>query len=313
MSKNPNIVIIFPEIYLRIIWNQKVTYCHEESNRHRKISNDLAQHYGISAIVQMVHVPCQQYHNMSSLSQQQRQDIAELYLKWKYGKLDGHPNSYVHKMLAEFLLYYFFISMEMYGKGTIIENSGNKLTKESFKMPAPLYRGTVLLEKTHEFLCINLEENSSSVSFTTPSRVNSPNDHNLTLSFNNINLPTPVKCGGKNYGIIVYFIVMLCATCKQNEANVEANFTIISLPKKHEIRSQIGPIQFKFPLLHNGYQTKVLQPLIPAKNSEHELIIPGDSHAAITKSDLKIIQKKDSNYKIELIYLMIGFQCIENR
>ena len=249
---------------------------------------------------------------MSSLSPQQRQDIAELYLKKKEGKLDPHPSEYVHKMMAEFLLHYFLISTSetsyRTSKKEIDEN------EKPFKMPAPLYRGTVLLEKTHEFHCINLEKNSSSISITTPAAITySSYDRNITLSFNNLNFSTPVKCGGKDFGIIVYFIVMLCATCKQNEANVEANFTIISLPQ-HEIRREIGPIQFKFPLLHNGYRTKVLQPLTPAtKNSEHELVIPGDSYGTINNLNMQINQKKDSNYEIELIYLMIGFQCLENR
>ena len=297
LSKNPDLVIIFPEINLRIIWNQQVTYCHAESNRHRKISNDLAQHYGISAIVQVAHVPCKKYHNMSSLSPQQRQDIAELYLKKKEGKLDPHPSEYVHKMMAEFLLHYFLISTSetsyRTSKKEIDEN------EKPFKMPAPLYRGTVLLEKSHEFHCIAFAISNDTITVI----------NNKLYTFDNLNFPSPAICRGNIFRIVVFVNLKLCAHCHSDQSTLQMKFTFKMLDRTTQ---EIGPIDFTLPLPHNGYRTTIMQRVEESSlesDQKLSLIIPGNS--SLLKFSFQLDQEASSNYEIDIRYFAIGFQCID--
>ena len=120
VAKNPNIVIIFPEIQLGIVKNSKngralvLGHCNNEYQQHHKIHTDLAQHYEFAAIVQMIHVPCSQYDNFSTLPYNQQEEISRIYIKGTREKFDLHPTEFVHKMMAEFILHYFLTATLQY-------------------------------------------------------------------------------------------------------------------------------------------------------------------------------------------------------
>ena len=303
LSKNPTVVIIFPEILVNIINNGKISNCHQEQKFQEKISNDLAYHYNISAIVKLNHVPCSRYHNISKLPRHQQLKISKLYLKVIDGKLDPHPSEYVHKIMGEFLLYYFMREVEKYyEKG---HNEAKMMPNEPFKLlPDPLYNGTILLEKYYQFHCIPVRQSS----FAT---ISTNTTNTTSLSFKNLKLPIPLICNNNNNNLFRIFPLVtlrLCPHCQPNtQLAVHYQFKLEKFKNlKIDSTSYIE-------LPHNGYHTTLIQPLHRLTNNDTCITASGYKYLEMTNLVIEIVQliTAKSNYEIDIIYLVIGFQCCD--
>ena len=158
-SKNPNLVVVIPEIMINTITKERkegydMPIC-KEFDEDFTINLQLAQRYGIDAVVKFSHVPCSL--NFQNLTEAEQKVIAKQYqASWIYG-MDSHPTAYVHKMMAEFILHYFHHSLK-----DLIDNIALQSISQppSYEMPVPLYKSTKLFDRNYDFQCLSIGNHS---------------------------------------------------------------------------------------------------------------------------------------------------------
>ena len=323
LSRNINMVMIIPEIYIRIIVKEnekyRIQFCNNEKAALNKIHNDLAQHYDISAILQVIHVPCTKLRPIwPTLSIEEQKTIAESYQLIRHGKLDTHPSQLVHSMLAEFLLYYVLTTAE--NNAGLLFETNDKEGSFLKMMPSPFYKGTKLLEKDYHFQCIPrraiqnellinhipFEVNSTSRTVLLPAK-------QVELSFGNqIQFRSPSsRCGGKghhdDYQIELLVFFQLCHNCSATDALVEATFQF-KHSKVGQDDIQVGPILSHLRLPFVGSRTKIVQRTVPINSIESKrLLTPIPSDYTLSKLDIKF--NRPFHYSLGLSAFVIEYKC----
>ena len=310
LSKNNNLVIVIPEIMIRIFYRLpggkfEMPVCSEYDNGF-KINEQLAKFYQLAAVIKFNHVPCSE--NISQLDNATLHLLVEKYQSklGKKKKLDFHPSAMVHGMMAEFILYYFSKSLMDFNLFSKPRPSTTALVIPN----ATFYNNSQYFDKDFSFQCFtdiqepNLKKNEVRRGLVSaPHSVHRITDGEFHFKLNET-LPTQ-KCGSRGFEITLSIAYKLCK-CKKSEAIVDVLFWF-SNGFGSEI--SIGPVRYLLPLLAIGYSPVVVEKLVP-QNATQKLVswTPKLKLTAINVT-LSSPPSNTTDYPINLYAFIIQYQC----
>ena len=323
-SKHDSLVIIMPEMLTSQIiqlsqFQFKFNFCNGGTQRQEMINKAVAQHYDLEAVIKIKHVACSNPDvNLTTLSKEEQIKVSKMFQMYtEDGHMDPHPSTTVHTIMAEFILNYFQYSMiKLYKLMSTTPIQNNTPNQRHFIMPATLYKDTKLFESDYEFQCLVEQKKELSDSLQPPEtnytadsvpRIIMPLGRNLHFKFDKHNFRYPDKCRNQGFEIGVYIVLRLCNRRIPSTIRVAAKF---EFEEKSNLM-QMGPVNFKFPLMVTGFRPVFVQPLVPISDDDSKQLLSTCNKPAMNLSsfDIKIFQPKNSNYELVLNAFIIQFKC----
>ena len=306
LSKNNNLVIVIPEIMIRIFYRLpggkfEMPVCSEYDNGF-KINEQLAKFYQLAAVIKFNHVPCSE--DISQLDDETMYSLASKYQS-KYGKgLDFHPSAMVHGMMAEFMLYYFSKSLKELGSSGLPSTNSLEIPSATF------YKSSQLFDKDYSFQCFtDIQEpyfkryQVLNASLPSVSSVHGISNGKFHFVLNETTATS--KCGSRGFQIGLYIAHKLCV-CKQSNATVEVIFTF----KNNRLGTEqiVGPVEYNFPLLGIGFAPVVVQKLMPQNMTEK--LVSCNPELSLSSINVTLLSKDNSTiYPINLYSVIIEHHC----
>ena len=303
LSINPNMVILLPEMWLGVVKVNGSDFilgvCSNETNGIEDETNwELAKHYQLPAVVKFTHVICENISSFQPLSYAEKLKMAKSYSVWKGSKPDSHPSEVIHRMMGEFLLFFFQRSLEEY-----MEDRQIKRISQSTQLPSPLYNETILFDKDFDSQCRSIIKAEDQLKFIRQAdnldKGIASGIYNFTSGFR----PATRKFQNRPFQVGLSIFVESNGKYPAFETKVEAIF------KFNNDSKIIGPIDFVLAMPAIGYNFRIVEKLNFSKFTQKaQLQFSGKEE--ITLSSLQVTIFKSPKYIVLSEVVIVEYESI---
>ena len=296
LSINPQIAILLPEMWLRIVrkigMDLIMEGCENQTNGiEDKANQELAKHYQIPAVVKFNHVVCENFSTFQTLTYDEKLKIVKSYNAWKDSGPDSHPSEVIHRMMGEFLLFFFQRSLDDF-----LNAKTKQQIAQTFRLPEPFYKETIAFDTDFDSQCRLIIKVGSQMKYIPRADNLNKASQNGTYQFKGGFRPATRKFKNQPFQVGMSIFVRLNGSYPVLETNVEAMF------KFNNDSKSIGPINFLMPLPSVGYNFRIVQKLFFTNSSQKiQLQFTGREEIVLSSLEVKIVNLEQYPFVFEVV------------